>query len=87
MAPKTREERATAFNYKHGKWLSGLPLNTNATLKALAGQFASAGTEALENPLVFSTPLVKRAGGVNALRGLGQPDEVLKDTKNRIFAV
>lgn len=87
MAPRTRKERAAAFAYKHALWLAGLPGNTSETLKALAGQFATSGTDALENPLVFSTPGVKRAGGMEALKGLGRPEEVLRETKKRIFTV
>ncbi|MBI1994965.1 MAG: DEAD/DEAH box helicase family protein, partial [Deltaproteobacteria bacterium] len=55
LAPKRRTERADAFNYKHQKWLDGLPVKTSATLKALASQFSRAGTDGLENPQVFQT--------------------------------
>jgi len=47
MAPRTRTERAEAFTYKNGGWLSGLPANTAATLKALSAQFGRSGTEGL----------------------------------------
>lgn len=64
LAPRTRPDRADAFNYKHSRWLSDLPTRAAATLKALAGQFARAGTESLENPQVFDMPDVVRAGGL-----------------------
>ncbi len=86
MAPRTRRERAAAFAYKHAFWLAGLPLKTAATLRALAEQFAAAGTDALENPNIFNTPAVRRAGGLAALQALGMPDQVILDTRNRIFA-
>jgi type I restriction enzyme R subunit len=86
LAPRTRMERAAAFTYKHANWLAGLPPATTATLKALAGQFAQTGTDSLENLYVFQTPEVVRAGGLAALRALGQPAEVLRQTKERIFA-
>jgi len=86
LAPRTRAERAQAFTYKHADWLAGLPPATTATLKALAGQFAQTGTDSLENLYVFQTPEVMRAGGLAALRALGQPAEVLRQTKERIFA-
>ena len=86
LAPRTRIERAAAFTYKHANWLAGLPPATTATLKALAGQFAQTGTDSLENLYVFQTPEVVRAGGLAALRALGQPAEVLRQTKERIFA-
>jgi len=86
LAPRTRDGRAEAFLYKHADWLSTLPSGATATLKALAGQFARAGTDGLENPQVFQTPEVVRAGGLVALRALGKPADVLRETKQRMFA-
>ncbi len=86
LAPRTRPDRADAFTYKHSSWLSELPAGTAATLKALACQFARAGTESLENPQVFEMPDVIRAGGLPALKTLGEPAEVLQETKERLFA-
>ena len=68
------------------RWLANLPSRAAATLKALAGQFARAGTESLENPEVFQMPDVVRAGGLAALKSLGEPAEVLHETKRRLFA-
>lgn len=87
MNPRTRTGRAEAFTYKHATWLSGLPTPTAATLKALAAQFARAGTDGLENPQVFQTPEVVKAGGLAALRALGRPADVLHETKERMFSV
>jgi type I restriction enzyme R subunit len=86
LNPRTRGERAEAFTYKHDNWLSGLPAPTRATLEALAAQFALGGTEGLESPQVFQMPEVVRAGGLVALRALGRPAEVLRETKERLFA-
>ncbi|MGH9853937.1 MAG: type I restriction endonuclease subunit R, partial [Blastocatellia bacterium] len=86
LNPRTRVERADAFNYKHAAWLADLAPKTSRTIKALASQFARAGTEGLENPRIFETPQVTRAGGLSALRTLGKPADVLLDTKHRIFA-
>jgi type I restriction enzyme R subunit len=86
LSPRTRTERAEAFNYKHQGWLSHLPAAASATLKALAMQFARSGTDGLENPHVFQVPEVVRAGGLAALKSLGQPSEVLHETKQRMFA-
>ena len=87
MAPRTRQERAAAFAYKHAQWLASLPYATSSTLYALTNQFARAGTEALENPLVFLTPSVKNAGGIVALQGIGNPSVILVKTKEKLFAV
>ncbi len=86
LAPKTRTERADAFAYKHVGWLSGMPKRTAGTIRAIAGQFARAGTEGLENPAVFQTPEVVDAGGLAALKSLGKPVDVLMETKTRMFA-
>ncbi len=63
-----------------------MPEDARATLEALASQFARAGTEGLENPEVFQTPEVVRAGGLTALRAIGKPADVLHETKERMFA-
>jgi len=86
LSPLTRERRAEAFAYKHGGWLAGLPPATAATLRALAGQFTTAGTEGLESREVFEMPDVVRVGGLKALKALGQPEEILRQTKARLFA-
>lgn len=86
MAPRTRVGRAESFAYKHQAWLASLPERASATLKAIAGQFADGGTEGLENPQVFQTPAVVRAGGLSALQVIGRPADVLRETKERMFA-
>lgn len=86
LAPRTRTGRAEAFTYKHARWLGSLPKGASATLKALAAQFARGGTEGLENPQIFQTPEVVKAGGITALKMLGKPADVLHETKERMFA-
>jgi type I restriction enzyme R subunit len=66
--------------------MAGLPAPTAATLKAMASQFACAATESLENPHILETPAVVRAGGLAALKTLGQPADLLRDTQARRFA-
>ena len=86
LAPKTRIERAGAFGYKHEEWLTNLPERAAKTVRALANQFALAGTEGLENPTIFQTPEVIKAGGLPALKLVGKPADVLMETKQRMFA-
>jgi type I restriction enzyme R subunit len=86
LAPRTRLERAAAFTYKQAEWLKDMPVKTAETLRALALQFGRAGTEVLENLHIFETPEVKRAGGLDALRALGRPADILRETKVRLFA-
>jgi type I restriction enzyme R subunit len=86
-APKTRKERVEALQYKHADWFKGLPPKTGNTLLALARQFAKGGTEELENPYVLSAPEVRKAGGLEALKVLGEPKDIILETKKRLFAV
>jgi len=87
LAPKTRLERADAFTYKNAPWLSSMPQPAAATLTAIASQFSRGGTDGIENPQVFRTPEVTKAGGLSALKALGKPADVLQQTKERIFAL
>lgn len=86
MLPRTREERAWAFRFKHEDWLHDLPESAKAALIAVTQQFARAGTEGLENPLLFQTPEINKAGGLQAIRTAGDPKTVLQETKKRMFA-
>ncbi len=86
LNPRTRLERAAAFTYKQAEWLKGMPVKTAETLRALALQFGRAGTEVLENLHIFETPEVKKAGGLDSLRALGRPADILRETKVRLFA-
>jgi type I restriction enzyme R subunit len=86
MAPKNRKERVLALSYKHGAWFKNLPDKTRLTLLALARQFEKGGTDELENPHVFSAPDVKKAGGLSALKVLGEPKDIVIETKRRLFA-
>lgn len=86
MNPRTFHDRAYAFIYKHEDWLNAFPQRTTATIKAIAGQFEIGGTEGLESPHIFDTPEVKNAGGIEALKEAGVPAELLRETKNRMFA-
>ena len=86
MNPRTRRDRALAFTYKHEDWLNTLPPDVGETIKAIASQFERGGTEGLENPQIFQTPKVKAAGGLQALKAVGKPAELLRETKVRMFA-
>ncbi len=86
LSPRTCIERAEAFGYKHVAWLGSLPPAASKTLRELAEQFAHGGTDALESPHVFEMSSVRGAGGLAALRVSGNPADVLRQTKERIFA-
>jgi type I restriction enzyme, R subunit len=86
MNPRTRHDRAMAFTYKHEDWISALPVQAAATIRAIASQFERGGTDGLENPQIFRTPEVKSAGGLPALKAAGKPADLLLETKTRMFA-
>ena len=86
LNPRTRYDRSQAFQYKHEDWIDGLPGRAANTIRAIAGQFAAGGTEALENNKIFQVPVVREAGGIAALQQAGIPRELLIETKRRMFA-
>jgi len=86
LNPRTRQDRALAFTYKNEVWLDELPVAAGNTIKAIAGQFGVEGTDGLENRHIFETPEVASAGGLAALAAAGQPKELLRETKVRMFA-
>ena len=86
LNPLTRMARAGVFAYKQADWLAGMDERPRRTVSALVDQFALAGTEGLESREVFRTPEVVRAGGLAALKLLGDPAAALQDTKERVFA-
>jgi type I restriction enzyme R subunit len=86
MRPRTRQDRTLAFTYKHEDWLDALPARAAATIRAIARQFERGGTDGLENQQIFQTPEVRAAGGLAALQAAGQPAELLRETKARMFA-
>jgi len=87
IAPKSRKERVYALQYKYSGWFNGLPLNTRKTLLALAKQFEIGGTEELENHYIFQIPEVYQAGGLEALKLLGDPKDVILEVKRMLFTV
>ena len=56
-------------------------------LKGLGRQFAQGGTEALETPALWTVPEISHAGGLDALRSLGKPVQVMQEAKERLFGV
>jgi type I restriction enzyme, R subunit len=86
MNPRKRSERAESFTYKNESWLSAMSAPAANTVKAIASQFSRNGTDSIENPLIFKIPEVVQAGGLPALQQLGNPADMLRETKERMFA-
>jgi len=86
IAPRSRKERVFSFEYKNKDWLDGFPNETRNTLLALAKQFEKGGIEELENPHIFQIPEVVKGGGLKSLKLLGNPEDIIVETKRRLLA-
>ncbi|MDD5675263.1 MAG: DEAD/DEAH box helicase family protein [Chitinivibrionales bacterium] len=86
MNPRTRHDRTMAFTYKHEEWINSLSKPAAKTIRAIANQFERGGTDGIENPQIFHIPEVIAAGGLAALKTAGNPNELLTETKIRMFA-
>lgn len=82
-----RPERGALFISHNQSWFSGMDDKAAIVLKGLGHQFAQGGTDALESPNLWEVPEIKLAGGLNTLRGLGAPSQVMHDAKARLFGV
>ncbi len=82
-----RPERGEAFISHNAGWFSGMDEKAAIVLKGLGHQFAQGGTDALESQNLWEVPEIKLAGGLNALRGLGAPAQVMHEAKARLFGV
>jgi len=87
VAPKSRKERVFSLQYKYSNWFGSLPKEAKDTLFALARQFEKGGTEELENHYIFQIPEVDQAGGLEALKLLGDPKDVILEVKRMLFTV
>ncbi|MET4631217.1 type I restriction enzyme R subunit [Bradyrhizobium sp. I1.8.5] len=82
-----RPERGDLFITHNLPWFAAMPENAAVVLKGLGHQFAQGGTDALETPALWEVPEINLAGGLDALRVLGQPTQVMREAKGRLFGV
>jgi type I restriction enzyme R subunit len=82
-----RPERGAEYVSANAAWFAGMEAKSAIVLKGLGHQFALDGTEALESSALWEVPEIKLAGGINALRVLGAPTQVMQDAKMRLFGV
>lgn len=80
-----RPERGSLYVSDNQLWFDGIDPKAAIVLKGLGAQFAQGGTEALETPALWEVPEIRLAGGLDALRGLGKPVEVIQEAKTRLF--
>ena len=89
VKPRTRAERAAQLDGDGATgpaWLIKLPQPTAKVIRAIARQFKKAGTDALETQELWNAGEVKDAKGLGALRQGGNPVELLRKTKETLFA-
>ncbi len=82
-----RPERGELYINQNDGWFSAMDGKAAIVLKGLGHQFAQGGTDALESQNLWEVPEIKLAGGLNALRGLGAPTQVMHEAKSRLFGV
>ncbi len=82
-----RPERGALFISGNQPWFGGMDAKAAIVLKGLGNQFAQGGTDALETPALWEVPEIKLAGGLDALRALGKPTQVMHEAKGRLFGV
>ena len=82
-----RPERGERFISANQMWFSDMDPRAAIVLKGLGHQFAQGGTDALETPALWDVPDIRQAGGLDALRALGKPVEVMREAKGRLFGV
>ena len=82
-----RPQRGAEYVSGNAAWFAGMDAKSAIVLKGFGAQFAQGGTEALETPTLWAVPEIAQAGGLDALRVLGKPAQVMQDAKMRLFGV
>lgn len=83
----TRPQRGEEYLSTNKAWFADMDVKSAIVLKEFGHQFAQDGTDALESPALWEVPEIKLAGGINSLRVLGAPVQVMQDAKMRLFGV
>ena len=86
VTPLTRAQRAARFGDAGPQWLVQLPPLPAKVIRAIVRQFERAGTGALEAKELWQTPEIRDLKGLDTLRQAGQPGELLRQTKETLFA-
>jgi type I restriction enzyme R subunit len=82
-----RPERGAHYITVNQDWFDDMDDKAAIVLKGLGHQFAQGGTEALETPALWDVPEISNAGGLDALRVLGKPVQMMHEAKGRLFGV
>lgn len=84
VRPLTRAQRAAKFGDTGPEWLIQLPQPTAKVIRKIIRQFEQAGTGALETGQLWKT--IGEPNALETLRQGGQPAELLRKTKETLFA-
>lgn len=82
-----RPERGAKYVSANAAWFTGMDTKSAIVLRGFGTQFAQGGTDALETPALWAVPEIAQAGGLDALRALGKPADVMQNAKARLFGV
>jgi type I restriction enzyme R subunit len=82
-----RRQRGDAYVANNQDWFAAIPDDSAIVLKGLGQQFGLGGTEALESDSLWDVPEIQQAGGLNALKRMGKPAEVMLQAKSRLFGI
>jgi type I restriction enzyme, R subunit len=81
-----RPDRKDLYLGDNQRWFEEMDSNAATVLKGLGNQFELGGTEALETLALWDVSEIRVAGGLDALKTLGPPIQVMLDAKRRLFA-
>ena len=81
-----RPERNRFYLTGNQVWFDGIDPQAAIVLKGLGHQFEIGGTDALETPALWEVPEIRMSGGLAALKIIGEPVDVMRDAKGRLFA-
>ena len=82
-----QQERGELYVSSNENWFAGMTPNAATVLRCFGNQFSAGGTEALETTALWDVPEIRMAGGMNALRSIGSPAQIMLDAKGRLFGV
>ena len=82
-----RAQREAAYLDANAPWFAAVDDKAATVLRGIGHQFGVGGTEALESAEIWNVPEIRRVGGMDALRPLGRPVDVMLEAKMRLFGV
>jgi type I restriction enzyme R subunit len=82
-----RAERSELYLSGNEDWFNSADGKAAIVLRGFGQQFAQGGTDALETSTLWDVPEIRSAGGLDALRVLGAPAQVVYEAKGRLFGL